>query len=295
MTDVAVTAEAPARPRRRRRLTPYVQLAPGMAWMLAFLVVPVLMMVYVSFWNQTSFGVSEAFTFDNWSTFFSQEAYRNALFTTIRTWLIVLVASIVVGYPVAMYVGLFVRNRTLQTVLLVLAIIPFWTSFLIRIIAWRPMLGQNGAINSVLGKLGIEPLDFLLYSQVGMIIGMVQIYAVFMVGPVSFTLARIDPALFEAARDLGAGPWRMFKDIVLPLSRPGLVVGAIFVSVLVLGEFATPLALSGRKVNLLGNIIVNQVGGLKWAVASVAGVTLTAVIAVVIVALLRITDLRKEL
>jgi putative spermidine/putrescine transport system permease protein len=118
---------------------------------------------------------------------------------------------------------------------------------------------------------------------------------VFMVGPIAFTLARIDPNIIEAARDLGAGFWRVFRTIIFPLSMPGVVVGAIFVSVMVLGEFATSAALSGRKVNLLGNIIVTQVGSLKWAFAAVAGVVLTIVIGAVVAGLLRIADLRNQL
>jgi putative spermidine/putrescine transport system permease protein len=116
-----------------------------------------------------------------------------------------------------------------------------------------------------------------------------------MVGPIAFMLARIDQSLIEAARDLGASGWTIFRKIILPLSLPGVVVGAIFVSVMVLGEFATSSALSGRKVNLLGNIIVTQVGSLKWAFAAVIGVVLTAVMALVVTILLRIVDLRKEL
>jgi putative spermidine/putrescine transport system permease protein len=179
----------------------------------------------------------------------------------------------------------------------VTCVIPFWTSFLIRVLAWRPMLGTEGAVNILLLKLGIiaHPIDVLLFTEFSVIIGMTQIYVVFMVGPVAFMLSRIDPSLIEAARDLGAGSWRIFRTIIFPLSLPGVVVGAIFVSVMVLGEFATSAALSGRKVNLLGNIIVTQVGSLKWAFAAVVGVILTALMGLIIAALLRVIDLRKEL
>jgi putative spermidine/putrescine transport system permease protein len=108
-------------------------------------------------------------------------------------------------------------------------------------------------------------------------------------------LSRIDPTIVEAARDLGAGFWRIFRTIILPLSMPGVVVGSIFVSVMVLGEFATPAALSGRKVNLLGNIIVTQVGSLRWAFAAVVGVVLTVIMGAAVSALLRVVDLRREL
>ncbi|MGC1271053.1 MAG: ABC transporter permease [Croceibacterium sp.] len=272
-------------------------LAPGVIWMVLFLVLPIAMMVYVSFWTQTTFKIEPKLTLSSWITFFSSDTYIGALWTTVRIWLTVLVATLLVGYPAALFVGLFVKNKMLSTVLLVLCVIPFWTSFLIRVLAWRPMLGKEGAINMILMKVGIihQPIEVLLFSDLSVIIGMTQIYCVFMVGPIAFMLGRIDPSIIEAAQDLGAGFWRIFRTIILPLSMPGVVVGSIFVSVMVLGEFATSAALSGRKVNLLGNIIVTQVGSLKWAFAAVAGVVLTVLMGAVVAALLRVVDLRKEL
>ena len=272
-------------------------IAPGVIWMLLFLLLPILMIVYVSFWTQTTFKIEPTPTLASWKQFFASDTYLASLWTTVRIWLLVLLATFVIGYPTALFVGLFVRSKTLATVLLVICVIPFWTSFLIRVLAWRPMLGKEGAINIILLKLGIvsEPIEALLFTELSVIIGMTQIYVVFMVGPIAFMLGRIDPNVIEAARDLGAGFWRIFRTIILPLSMPGVVVGAIFVSVMVLGEFATSAALSGRKVNLLGNIIVTQVGSLKWALASVVGVILTIIMGLVIAGFLRIVDLKKEL
>ncbi|MEP3278812.1 MAG: ABC transporter permease [Stappiaceae bacterium] len=272
-------------------------LTPGILWMVLFLILPLLMMVYVSFWTQTTFAVSSDLTTKSWVTFFSSETYFGALIRTLRIWLTVLVLTLVIGYPTALFIGQFVRNKTTQTILLVTCVVPFWTSFLIRVLAWRPMLGKEGAINILLQKLGIisQPIEVLLFTELSVVIGMVQIYVVFMVGPIAFMLARIDESLIEAARDLGASAWTIFRKIIFPLSLPGVTVGAIFVSVMVLGEFATASALSGRKVNLLGNIILTQVGSLKWAFAAVIGVVLTVVMAIVIAGLLRVVNLRREL
>jgi len=292
-----LASDAAKRPKDRRLVSSYWLITPGALWMLLFLVVPILMMVYVSFWTQTTFSIEPTLTTQSWENFFSSETYVGALWTTLRIWLIVLAATLVVGYPTALFVGLFVKNKTLSTVLLVLCVIPFWTSFLIRVLAWRPMLGKEGAINILLQALHITstPIEALLFSELSVVIGMTQIYCVFMVGPIAFMLGRIDPNVIEAARDLGASFWRIFRTVILPLSMPGVVVGAIFVSVMVLGEFATAAALSGRKTNLLGNIIVIQVGSLKWAFAAVAGVVLTALMGLVVASLLRIVDLRREL
>lgn len=272
-------------------------IAPGAIWMALFLVAPILLIVYVSFWTQTTFKIEPILTLQSWQTFFASDTYLASLWTTLRIWLIVLVTTLIIGYPTALFVGLFVKNKTLSTVLLVICVIPFWTSFLIRVLAWRPMLGKEGAINIILQKLGIisQPIEALLFTDLSVIIGMTQIYVVFMVGPIAFMMGRIDPNIIEAARDLGAGFSRIFWKIIFPLSLPGVVVGAIFVSVMVLGEFATAAALSGRKVNMLGNIIVTQVGSLKWAMASVAGVILTITMGIVIAAFLRIVDLKREL
>ena len=287
----------PAVGKRRRNLTAYWLIAPGVLWMILFLVVPILMIVYVSFWTQTTFKIEPILTTHSWEAFFASDTYIGALWTTIRIWLIVLFMTLLVGYPTALFVGLFVKNKTLSTALLVLCVIPFWTSFLIRVLAWRPMLGKEGAINIILQALHITsaPIDALLFTELSVIIGMTQIYCVFMVGPIAFMLGRIDPNVIEAARDLGASFGRIFRTIILPLSMPGVIVGSIFVSVMALGEFATASALSGRKVNMLGNIIVTQVGSLKWAFASVIGVILTILMGIVVAGLLRVVDLKREL
>jgi putative spermidine/putrescine transport system permease protein len=299
MSSVEAAAVKTDQPDRGRSsaLRSYLLIAPSVIWMALFLILPLAMIVYVSFWTQSTFKIEPKLTLDSWQTFFGSDTYLNSLWTTIRIWLVVLIATFVLGYPTALFVGLFVRNKTLQTALLVLCVIPFWTSFLIRVIAWRPMLGKEGAINILLMKAGIihQPIEALLFTELSVVIGMTQIYVVFMVGPIAFMLGRIDPNIIEAARDLGAGFWRILRKIIFPLSLPGVVVGAMFVSVMVLGEFATSAALSGRKVNLLGNIIVTQVGSLKWALASVVGVVLTVIMGFVIAALLRVVDLKKEL
>jgi putative spermidine/putrescine transport system permease protein len=291
------SVEAPVAAKRSRNLTTYWLIAPGVLWMALFLVVPIVMIVYVSFWTQTTFKIEPILTTHSWEAFFASDTYVGALWTTIRIWLIVLFMTLLVGYPTALFVGLFIKNKTLSTALLVLCVIPFWTSFLIRVLAWRPMLGKEGAINIILQALHITsaPIEALLFTELSVIIGMTQIYCVFMVGPIAFMLGRIDPNVIEAARDLGASFGRIFRTIILPLSMPGVVVGSIFVSVMVLGEFATASALSGRKVNMLGNIIVTQVGSLKWAFASVIGVILTILMGIVVATLLRVVDLKREL
>src|ERR1700760_4135874 len=179
--DVAV--DAPKSRRSGGNARSYFLIAPAVVWMALFLVVPILMIVYVSFWTQTTFKIEPVLTTRSWQAFFSSDTYLGALWTTIRIWLTVLCTTLLVGYPTALFVGLFVRNKTLANVLLVLCVIPFWTSFLIRVLAWRPMLGKEGAINIILQALHIPsaPIDALLFTELSVIIGMTQIYCVFMV------------------------------------------------------------------------------------------------------------------
>ena len=181
-------------PAKTSSTTAWWLIAPGVIWMTLFLVIPILMIVYVSFWTQTTFKIESTLTLASWQQFFASDTYITSLFTTVRIWLIVLIATLVIGYPTALYVGLFVKNKTLSTILLVICVIPFWTSFLIRVLAWRPMLGKEGAINIILQKFGIisAPIEALLFTELSVIIGMTQIYCVFMVGPIAFMLGRID-------------------------------------------------------------------------------------------------------
>lgn len=283
--------------RARKGLSTKLLLAPGVLWMILFLIIPLLAMIYVSFWTQSSTTIKPDMTVDNYKYFFSSTVYLSVLWNTVKIWLIVLASTLLIGYPVAFFISQMVKSEKMQTILLLICIIPFWTSFLIRVLAWKPMLGIQGALNIVLEYFHIinQPIEVLLYSEFGMILGMVQIYVVFMVGPIAFSLGRIDYNLIEAAQDLGANFLQIFKDIYWPLSKPGVIAGSIFVTVMVLGEFAIPAALGGKKVNLLGNIILTQVGSLKWAFASVVGVILTIVIGIAVSLLLRFVNLRKQI
>ena len=175
-TDVEEVAPLRQATRGANRMV-YLLIAPGVLWMALFLVVPIAMIVYVSFWTQTTFKIEPILTTHSWQAFFASDTYIGALWTTIRIWLTVLAATFFVGYPTALFVGLFVRNKTLQTALLVLCVIPFWTSFLIRVVAWRPMLGKEGAINILLMRAGIihQPIEALLFTELSVVIGMTQI------------------------------------------------------------------------------------------------------------------------
>ena len=236
-------------------------------------------MVYVSFWTQTTFNIEPILTTAELGSPSSPATtYLGALWTTVRIWLTVLATTLLVGYPTALFVGLLrpqqdAADRAAGA--LRHPVLDFVPDPRAGLAADARQRRRDQHHPAEARHITSAPIEALLFTELSVIIGMTQIYCVFMVGPIAFMLGRIDPNVIEAARDLGAGFWRIFRTIILPLSMPGVVVGAIFVSVMVLGEFATSAALSGRKVNMLGNIIVTQVGSLKWAFAAVVGVVLT--------------------
>jgi len=261
--------------------------------MTLFLVVPMAMIIYVSFWTQTTFKIEPLLTLDSWQTFFSSDTYINSLWTTLRIWLVVLAATFVLGYPTALFVGLFVKNKTLQTILLVLCVIPFWTSFLIRVLAWRPMLGKEGAINIILMKAGIvhQPIEALLFTELSVVIGMTQIYVVFMVGPIAFMLGRIDPNIIEAARDLGANFWRILRKVIFPLSLPGVIAGLLIVFSLASSSFVTPALLGGADYKVMSTMIYQQALILQnWPFAAAFAVVLVLVVFLVLLVQTRLIE-----
>ena len=174
----------------------------------------------------------------------TRDVYRTALLRTFQRAVFVCILSLAIGYPIAYFLSQ-IKSLRRQIALFILVLAPFWTAYLIRVIAWSPVLGQNGAINYLAGKLGFGPFDFLLYSDFAVNLTLVQLYVLFMVTPVFFQLAAIDASAVEAAKDLGASPFKVFREVILPLSLPGVMIGFIFIFVLVMGDFATVRFIGG--------------------------------------------------
>lgn len=187
--------------------------------------------------------------------------YVDVTLRTLRVAAVTTVLSLLIGYPVSYFLARSVRR--FRTALLMLVILPLWTSYLVRTFAWMMILGRNGIVNQTLVGAGMidEPLEWLLYSDVAVIIALVHIYMPYMVLPIYAVLEKLDGRLLEAARDLGAGPVRVFCTVILPLSLPRIATGAIFVFVPSMGAFVTPELLGGTKGMMLGNIIAQQFGG----------------------------------
>jgi putative spermidine/putrescine transport system permease protein len=217
--------------------------------LLFFLILPIIMIFIVSFWGATEFSIYPAFQFDNYQFLFSSPVTYKVFAKTFMyagiTWAI----TLVIGFTVAYFLAFHIRTQTWQIALFLVCTIPFWTSNIIRMISWIPFLGRNGIANSTLMELGIidTPLEWLLYSDFAVILAFVHLYTLFMVVPIFNTMMRIDKSLIEAARDNGASGLQILTNVIIPLTKPGIMIGSIFVVTLVMGDFVTVRIMSGSQ------------------------------------------------
>jgi putative spermidine/putrescine transport system permease protein len=285
--------------------------APAVLWLLLFLVIPLISIIVFSFWKSTGFGMEPAFTVEYYQEYFytegfldpesrrylSASVFMQTLGSTLRFTLEIMLLCLLVGYPIAYFLALQVESFKWQLSLFLLCMVPFWTSYLIRAVAWIPMLGRRGLLNSMLVSLGIvdKPVGFLLYSEFGYTLALVQLYVVLCVGPIFFSLAKIDKAILEAARDMGATPMQIFREIIVPLSLPGVAIGMIFIFVMLMGEFATAVVVYGGKTSTVGTVILNYYAIANYPFAAVNALMLMLAMMMGEVIILRMFNIRKEL
>lgn len=251
----------PRSPRRRTSLTallPTAGLLPLVLWQIVFFVVPVALIVGVSFWRTKNYRLIPDFTFDNYAAIFARPAIWRALLLSVETAAFVTIACAVLAYPVAYFIAK--KAGRWRGLLLVAVIAPFWISIVMRVAAWRLLLGERGVINQAVMALGLtdEPLSFLLYSPVSTAIGLIYAYLPLYVLPLYAAISNIHDSWIDAAMDLNASPARTFIEVILPLSAPGLVVGAVFCFVFGLGEFVTPALLGGGKQLMFSQVIQDE-------------------------------------
>jgi putative spermidine/putrescine transport system permease protein len=221
------------------------------------------------------------------------KTYLSTLKFCLTVWLV----TLVVGFFVAYFLAFHVRSATMQIALFLVCTIPFWTSNVIRTISWIPLLGRNGLINSTLVKLGIihQPIEWLIYSDVSVILALVHLYALFMIVPIFNSMMRIDRALLEASYDAGASGWQTVWNVVVPLSKPGIVIGSIFVITIVMGDFVTVGVMGGQQIASIGKVINTEMTALQFPPAAANSVILLVAVLFIIFALSRLVDIRKEL
>ncbi|QRM57684.1 ABC transporter permease [Sinorhizobium sp. BG8] len=246
------------RTNRRQRLFAAAGLAPLILWQSVFFVLPVLLVFVISFWRTQSYRMVPDFTLDNYRAVFANAAIWRALALSIETAAFVTIACAVLAYPIAYFIAK--KSGWMKNILLVAVIAPFWISIVMRVAAWRLLLGENGVVNQALISIGLvdEPVGFLLYSPVATGIGLIYAYLPLYVLPLYASIDAIEDNWIAAAKDLNAGPVRAFLEVTLPLSLPGLIVGAVFCFIFGIGEFVTPALLGGGKQLMLSQIIQDQ-------------------------------------
>jgi spermidine/putrescine transport system permease protein len=257
----------------------WLMLAPLIAWLALFVVAPLLILFAFSFCERDELGrVVFAFSGDNYARVLDP-VYLRIFLRSLGYAAATTILCIVLGYPVAWFIGR--GAEPWRSRLLLLVMIPFWTSFLIRTYAWITLLKSEGLLNSLLLGAGLirAPLE-ILYTPAAVLIGLVYTFLPFQILPLYASVEKLDASLLEAAQDLGAGPWRVFTGVILPLTQPGVLAGALLVFVPATTMFAISDLLGGARVPLIGNVIENQfLQARDWPFGAALGVTLLALFA----------------
>jgi putative spermidine/putrescine transport system permease protein len=272
--------------------------APGLLWIGFYLIAPLVIIVLVSFWTFTDSGFERTWTLDNYTELFNDSTYWDNMLSTFVTSAIAVVACLVLGFPVAYFLALKVTSLRMQIALFIIALAPFWTSFLTRAIAWTfPLMGREGALNQVLIKLHIisEPVPEFGFSTLSVRLAMIQLYILFMITPLFFSLAQVDRHAIEAARDLGANWWRTFREVILPQTMPGIVIGSIFIFVLTMGDYGTVATVGGGNITSVGTLIYSKIGAVQYPQGAASAVLLVIVLMVGVWVITRFSNLREDL
>ena len=280
-----------------KALQPYLLVVPQTLVFLLFLVLPIAAIVVVSFWNFNGFAMSPGFTLNNYLGIFTSRVYLATYLNTFKFAAIIWLVCLLISYPVAYFLAFHVKSPKWQTIWFLICTVPFLTSNVIRMISWIPFLGRTGLINQALMGLHLieRPVEMFLFSDFAVILAMVHLYVLFMVAPIFNSMMRIDRALIAASEDLGASAFQIQKEIILPLSAPGIAIGSIFVVTLVMGEFATMRIMSGGKSSSVGYLIKNQIDSLQYPLAAANAVVLLIITLLIVFGILRAVDIRKQL
>jgi putative spermidine/putrescine transport system permease protein len=279
------------------RLLPYLQILPLTLVLLVFLGIPLLIVVVVSFFDFDMFDIVAEFTLRNYIELFRSDLTYTLYLSTFKYALIVWAITLFIGFTVAYFLVFHVRSLLWQIALFLLCTVPFWTSNIIRMISWIPFLGRNGIFNQSLMLLGVtdQPLDFLLFSDFAVIVTYVHLFTLFMIVPIFNSMARIDPAIIEAARDGGASGWQILATIVIPLCKTGIALGSIFVIALVMGDFFVIKVMSGGQSANVVLAMSNEIALLQYPPAAASAVVLIIIVSLMVAAILKIVDVRREL
>jgi putative spermidine/putrescine transport system permease protein len=273
---------------------PHALSLPTAAWFTLFLLLPLAVIGFYSFMSYSSFDVIYEFTLGPWKSVFTDGTIHSVFLRTIGVGVLVTLLTLVFAYPIAYYLR-FHTSELGGIILLLFLVIPFWTSELIRTIAWLPILGRSGAINWFLLSTGLidEPLRWLLFSLFSQVLGYLQNFLVFMAAPIYISLSQIDENLLDASGTLRADSFATFRNITWPLSLPGVAIGCMFTFVLAIGNLTIPQFLSSGQATLTGLIYQEVQRGLNYPNASAMSIMLLIVIFAFVFALFRVVDISE--
>jgi len=289
---------APSRRRFRERFASWLSVAPLVLVLGPFFVVPMLAVLASSFMESDGFGgIIPHATLDNYKDVFTSMLTLNLYLSTLKFALLTWVFTFLIGFGVAYFLAFHVRSPLLSTGLFLLCTIPFWTSNVIRMISWIPLLGQQGLVNMVLTKVRLvrEPLKFLLFSDFAVVVAYVHQLTIFMIVPIYSSLARVDKRVVEAALDAGASRWDVLRLVILPLAKSGIALGSVFVTSIVMGDFFVVKVMSGGNSGSVVAALFENISVLQYPTAAAQAVVLTLVVSLIATVILRTVDVRREI
>lgn len=251
-------AEPPPSPRQLGGLA--LLLPAPLLWMLVFYLVPLVILLAHAFWSVDYLTIQRSFTLENIQALFTNPLYGRVLLRTVAIASLVTITDIVLAFPIAFFIAKRVQRH--RELLLLLIVFPLWSSYLIRVFAWKTILGTNGILNSFLLWTGVidQPVTAFLYSKTAMYLTFSQVWLPFMILPLYTVLDRLPNSLLEAAADLGSDWWQTFRRVVLPLSLPGILAGSLSVFSLTLGDYITPTLLGGPGDQMIGRLVADNFG-----------------------------------
>ena len=282
----------------RASMAGWLYVSPLLMVLVPFFVAPILVVIAASFLESDGFGgVLPNVTLANYVGIFTSKLTLNLYAETIKFTLLTWLFALIIGFWVAHFLVFHVRSPLLAIGLFLLCTVPFWTSNIIRMISWIPLLGKEGLINMSLIRVRLvrEPLEFLLFSPFSVVVAYVHQLTIFMIVPIFNAMARIDKRVVEAARDAGASRLDIMRHIVVPLSKNGIALGSIFVVSIVMGDFFVVKVMSGGGSASVVGAFYEDIGVLQYPTAAASAVVLTIVVTLLVTAILRSVDVRKEI
>jgi len=300
--QIAVAADTGAQTAARARsmrawLVSWIQVGPLALVLLLLFVLPTFLFVVVSFFDYDRTGIYPAFMVENYREVLTSGATLRVYLSSFKFAAIVWAITLLLGFNIAYFLIFHVRSPTLRAVFFILCALPFFTSAIIRTIAWIPFLGRNGAFNQFIMGIGFasQPLEFLLFSDFAVVVAYVHLYTLLMIGPIANSLVKIDRYLIEAARDAGASRWQVMSNVVIPLSKTGIALGSVLVTTQVMGDFFVVRQMSGGQSASIVSALSNEIQAMQYPPAAANAVLLVIIVALMVACMMRIVDVRKEL